>query len=130
MRFRWLDNNGSQITGNNYRGHTAGAESISSGNNDQVSFHSDGDISEFRPAGNVVDNVRGGFNFTMNIPNPYADATTMCYGNYGNVRNNGAACSGHFFMYYNGNKIVRGIKFDYASGNIASGKISVYGIKI
>ena len=130
MRFRFLDGSGSQLTGNNYRGHTAGAESAGgSGNNSQLTSHNATDIAEFRPAGNVVDNVRGGFNFIMNIPDPFPNASTQAYGTYGCIRNNGNALSGHFQFYYNSDSASRGVKFDYANANTASGTFTVYGIK-
>tara|TARA_B100000035_G_scaffold92022_1_gene77680 strand:+ start:2740 stop:3621 length:882 start_codon:yes stop_codon:yes gene_type:complete len=130
MRFRFLDGSGTQLTGSNYRGHSGGAESAgASGNNTQMSNFDGDDIAQLRPAGNVVDNSRGGFNFVMNIPDPFPNATTQAYGTYGCIRNNGNALSGHFHLYYNSNSASRGVKFDYASGNIASGTIAVYGLK-
>ena len=130
MRFRFLNSSGSQLTGNDYRGQSGGAESAGgSGNNSQITNFNGIDIAYIRPAGNVVDNVRAGFNFTMNLPNPYGGDHPSAYGIYGNIRNNGASNSGHFHLYYNSNQVVRGVKFDYSAGNLTSGTITVYGIK-
>ena len=130
MRMRFLDGSGNQLTGSHYRGHSGGTESNSgSGNNAQHNGYSDQDIAQLRPAGNVTDNVRGGFNFTMHIPDPFSNTTSIVYFTYGCVRNNGNSLSGHGMMYYNSNSVARGMKFDYESGNVASGTITVYGIK-
>src|SRR5210317_663475 len=102
MRFRFLDGSGNQLSTNNYRGHSAGAESAGgTGNNGQISVFDATDIADLRPAGNIVDNSRGGFNFTMNLPNPFPNNITQCYGTYGCIRSNGNALGGHFFTYYN-----------------------------
>ena len=130
MRMRFLDSTGTQIAGNLYRGHSAGAESLDIGNNDQVALTYDNDLFYFRPAGGVVDNGRGGWNFTMNLPNPYANAVPQCYGIYANVRGgSGYSYSGRFHCYYNSSLVCRGIKFDYNGGNVNGGTIAVYGIK-
>ena len=131
MRFRFLDGSGSALTGSHYRGAFGGFESDGgSGNNNQhSSAGNNSTIAELKPAGNLVDNVRGGQNFVMNIPNPVPNATLSCYGTYGNVRNNGNSCGGSFHIYYNSDSASRGVFFDMQSGNLASGTITVYGIK-
>jgi len=118
MRFRFLNGSGAQLSGSHYRGASFGGENNSgSGNNSQhSSAGSDSDIAGIQPAGNVVDNVRGGFNFVMNIPDPFPNASTSCYGTYGCIRNNGNSLGGTFHVYYNSNTATRGVKFDYASG--------------
>ena len=131
LRFRFLDGSGSALTGSNYRGAFGGFESSGgSGNNNQhSSVGNDASIAELKPAGNLVDNVRGGQNFVMNIPNPVPNATLSCYGTYGNVRNNGNSCGGTFHIYYNSNSASRGVFFDCQSGSLESGTITIYGIK-
>ena len=130
LRVRFLDGSGSELTGSNYRGHTGGAESAGgSGNNNQLSQFNATNIAYLRPAGNVVDNVRGGFNFVMNVPDPFPNASTQAYGTYGCIRNNGNALSGHFQLYYNSDTACRGVLFNWDSGDVTSGTFTIYGIK-